>query len=137
MEYIENSLTYEDYIALRASVGWNIFDEGQTRKCISNSLYTVTAVEDGQTIGMARMIGDGMYFLIADVVVRPEYQRQGIGSQIMDKMIAYVEAQTPAGGRSSVTLLSVSGKEEFYMKKGFKLLPHEFCGPGMRKVIRK
>ena len=137
MEYIENNLTYEDYVALRASVDWNIFDEGQTRKCVSNSTYTITAVDDGQTIGMARMIGDGMYFLIADVVVRPEYQGKGIGSQIMDRMIAYVEEQTPKGGRSSVTLLSVSGKEEFYAKKGFKLLPHEFCGPGMRKVIKK
>lgn len=137
MEYRENSLTYEDYIALRASVDWNIFDEGQTRTCVSNSTYTITAVDEGKVIGMARMIGDGMYFLIADVVVRPEYQGKGIGSQIMDKMIEYVEKQTPAGGRSSVTLLSVNGKEEFYIKKGFKLLPHEFCGPGMRKVIRK
>ena len=137
MEYRENSLTYEDYIALRASVDWNIFDEGQTRTCVSNSTYTVTAVDDGQVVGMARMIGDGMYFLIVDVVVRPEYQGKGIGSQIMDRMIAYVEAQTPEGGRSSVTLLSVSGKEAFYMKKGFKLLPHEFCGAGMRKVIKK
>lgn len=137
MEFIENNLTYEDYIALRASVDWNIFDEGQTRTCVSNSTYTITAVDDGKVIGMARMIGDGMYFLIADVVVRPEYQGKGIGSQIMDKMIEYVEKLTPEGGRSSVTLLSVSGKEEFYMKKGFKLLPHEFCGPGMRKVIKK
>lgn len=55
----------------------------------------------------------------------------------MDRMIEYVEKQTPEGGRSSVTLLSINGKEEFYIKKGFKLLPHEFCGPGMRKVIRK
>lgn len=137
MEFIENNLTYEDYIALRASVDWNIFDEGQTRTCVSNSTYTITAVDDGKVIGMARMIGDGMYFLIADVVVRPEYQGKGIGSQIMDKMIEHVEKLTPEGGRSSVTLLSVSGKEEFYMKKGFKLLPHEFCGPGMRKVIKK
>ena len=99
--------------------------------------YTITAVDDGQTVGMARMIGDGMYFLIADVVVRSEYQGKGIGSQIIDGMIEYVEKKTPEGGRSSVTLLSVSGKEEFYTKKGFKLLPHEFCGPRMRKVIRK
>lgn len=137
MEYRENSLTYEDYIALRTSVDWNIFDEDQTRTCVSNSTYTITAVDKGKVIGMARMIGDGMYFFIADVVVRPDYQRKGIGSHIMDRMIEYVEKQTPEGGRSSVTLLSINGKEEFYIKKGFKLLPHEFCGPGMRKVIRK
>lgn len=64
MEYRENSLTYEDYIALRTSVDWNIFDEDQTRTCVSNSTYTITAVDKGKVIGMARMIGDGMYFLL-------------------------------------------------------------------------
>ena len=83
------------------------------------------------------MIGDGLYFLIVDVVVRPEYQGRGIGSQIMDKLIAYAEQQTPIGGRVSVQLLADVGKEEFYIKKGFRQLPHEYCGAGMRKVIKK
>ena len=117
MEYIENNLTYEDYVALRTSVGWWSLGEEQTRKGISNSTYTITVTDNGQTIGMGRMIGDGLYFLIVDVVVRPEYQGRGIGSQIMDKLIAYAEQQTPIGGRVSVQLLADVGKEEFYIKK--------------------
>ena len=137
MEFIENNLAYEDYAALRTSVGWWNLGEEQTRKGISNSTYTITVTDNGQTIGMGRMIGDGLYFLIVDVVVRPEYQGRGIGSQIMDKLIAYAEQQTPVGGRVSVQLLADVGKEEFYMKKGFRQLPHEYCGAGMRKVIKK
>ena len=136
MDYIENNLTYEDYVALRTSVNWCNFNEEQTRKSVSNSLYTITVMEDNRAIAMGRMIGDGMYFLIVDVVVRPEYQGKGIGSQIMDRLIGYVDSQTPVGGRSSVQLIAEKGKEEFYIKKGFKLIPHEFCGSGMRKVIR-
>lgn len=136
MDYIENNLTYKDYVALRKSVDWCNFNEEQTRKSVSNSLYTITVMEDNRAIAMGRMIGDGMYLLIVDVVVRPEYQGKGIGSQIMDRLIGYADSQTPVGGRSSVQLIAEKGKEEFYIKKGFKLIPHEFCGSGMRKVIR-
>ena len=137
MEYIENNLTYEDYVALRTSVGWWNLGEQQTREGVGNSAYTITATDNGQAVGMGRVIGDGLYFLIADVVVRPEYQGRGIGSQIMDKLLAYAEEQTPVGGRVSVQLLSDVGKEGFYIKKGFRQLPHEYCGSGMRKVIKK
>lgn len=143
MEYIENQLTYEEYRDLRTSVDWNNFAEEQTRKSVQNSLYTITVKDTdldsdvNKAIGRGRMIGDGMYFLILDVVVRPEYQKRGIGSEIVNKLLDYVEKNTPVGGRSSVQLIAVEGKEGFYIKKGFKLIPHEYCGSGMRKIIRK
>ena len=137
MEYCENSLTCADYIALRESVGWNNFSEEQILKSIQNSIFDIVAAEHGQTVAMGRLIGDGMYYLIADIIVRPEYQGKGIGSGIVDRLLAYVEANTPIGGRASVQLIAEKGKEDFYTKKGFKRIPHEFCGSGMRKVIRK
>ena len=100
-------------------------------------IYDIVVKDNGQTIAMGRLIGDGIYYLIADIVVKPEYQGKGIGSRIIDKLLIYVDANTPIGGRSSIQLIAEKGKEEFYMKKGFKLIPHEFCGPGMRKIIRK
>lgn len=137
MEYQENTLTYEDYCTLRESVGWMNFSEEQTRKALKNALYTVTAVENGCTVGMGRLLGDGLYFLIVDVVVDPQHQHQGIGSRILDLLIEHVEQETPMGGRSSIQLTAEKGKEGFYLKKGFKMIPHEFCGSGMRKIIRK
>lgn len=137
MKYKENELTFEDYILLRSSVGWNNFEDSQMIKAIQNSLYTITVVEEEQVIAMGRLIGDGMYYLVVDIVVKPEYQKQGIGSQIIDKILNYIEDRTPVGGRSSVQLTAEKGKEAFYINKGFKLIPHEFCGSGMRKVIHK
>ena len=137
MEFIENQLTYEEYTSLRSLVGWNNFFEEQTRKSIANSLYIVTVKENNQTIAMGRLIGDGMYYLIVDVMVAPEYQHQCIGSAVVDKLLEYVEKEMPDGGRSSVQLIAEKGKEEFYLKKGFKLIPHEYCGSGMRKIIKK
>lgn len=137
MEYLENSLTCQAYRVLRSSVDWNNFAEEQASKSLGNSMYTVTVVENNGPIAMGRLIGDGTYFLVVDVVVKPEFQNKGIGSKIIDMLLAYVERETPIGGRSSVQLIAEKGKEEFYLKKGFKLIPHEFCGSGMRKIIRK
>ena len=68
MEYKENVLFYEDYCELRKSVGWLLFSKEQTQKALANSLYTVIAVKDSQTVGMGRLIGDGMYYMVVDIV---------------------------------------------------------------------
>ena len=137
MEYRENSLTYEEYVSLRSSVGWNNFSKEQVLNSINNSVYNITVVEDYKTIAMGRLIGDGIYYLMVDIVVDPAFQGKGIGSKIVDMLLAFVDNRTPIGGRSSVQLIAEQGKEEFYIKRGFKLIPHEFCGSGMRKIIKK
>lgn len=137
MEYRENSLTYKEYIELRSSVGWNNFAKDQVIKAVNNGLYSVTVIENDAIIGMGRLIGDGIYYLIVDVVVKPEFQKRGIGSKIIDLLLAYVDDRTPDGCRASVQLIAEKEKENFYIKKGFKCIPHEFCGCGMRKIIKK
>lgn len=137
MDYKENTLSYEDYCRLRQSVGWTNFSKTQTEKSLEKSLYTVVANSDGQSVGMGRLIGDGMYYMIVDIVVLPTYQKMGIGSTILNMIVDYVNRETPVGGRSSIQLIAEKGKEKFYEKRGFKVIPHEFCGSGMRKVIRK
>lgn len=141
MEYIENVLCYEDYCRLRESVDWLLFSKEQMQKALHKSLYTVIAVDNGradhQTVGMGRVIGDGMYYMMVDIVVCPDYQKRGIGTHIAGMLIEYVNDKMPIGGRSSIQLISEKGKEAFYEKLGFKLIPHDFCGSGMRKVICK
>ena len=137
MRYMENVLCYEDYSKLRESVGWMLFSKEQTQMALMNSLYTVIAVKDSQTVGMGRLTGDGMYYMIVDIVVQPNYQKQGIGTKIVNMIIEFVDKETPSGGRSSIQLIAEKGKETFYEKIGFKIIPHEFCGSGMRKVIHK
>ncbi len=137
MYYKENRLCYEEYAKLRESVGWINFSREQTERSLKNSLYTVSVEEDNQVVAMGRLIGDGTYYMIVDVVVHPVYQRRGIGSNILDRIMEYVDNETLDGGRSSIQLISEKGKESFYESKGFKRIPHEFCGSGMRKIICK
>lgn len=79
---------------------------------------------------MSRVISDGIYFLIVDVIVVPKYQGQGIGTEMMQRLIQYIDKKNPIGSRPSIQLLSIAGKESFYEK-------HGFCGCGMRKIIHK
>lgn len=137
MEYQENVLCYEDYYRLRESVGWTNFSKEQTQAALSNSLYTVAVFENSQAVGMGRLIGDGMYLVIADIVVNPVYQGKGIGSKIVSMLIEYTTKELPDGGRTSIQLISEKGKEPFYEKLGFKRIPNDFCGSGMKMVIRK
>jgi ribosomal protein S18 acetylase RimI-like enzyme len=64
---------------------------GNTRKDaiaigLENTLFSVCIEREGQLIGYGRVIGDkGFTVFIQDVIVKPEFQRQGIGSKIMSK----------------------------------------------------
>lgn len=131
----ENVLTYEIYFELRKAVDWNNWSKAQANNAIKNSYYTIVVYDDDKPIGMGRVVGDGMYFTIVDVVVRPEYQGKGVGSAIIKSILDYIEKNMYEGSRVSVQLISEVGKEDFYIKQGFKLIPYEFCGPALRKII--
>ena len=133
--YSENIPDIETYYDLRKSVDWNNFCPEQTQKAIDNSVFFVLAKDDDKPVAMGRVVGDGMYYTIVDVVVRPEYQGQKIGSTIVNRLVELIQKDVPDGARISVQLIAAQGKEEFYVKQGFKILPHEFCGPALRKVI--
>ena len=77
MEYkIKNSITPEEYNELRNSVGWDSKDENIILKALENSALVKKVTFENKTIGMARAIGDGLYYLIVDVVVHLEYQKK-------------------------------------------------------------
>ncbi len=135
MEFKENQLLYDDYYKLRESVGWINFFEQQTRSALKSSLYTVTAFTEKQAVAMGRVIGDGLYYTIVDVVVNPDYQGQHIGSLIIEKILDFIRGQIPCGSRCTVMLIAASGKEGFYEKMGFKRIPNEDTGSGMKRVI--
>ncbi len=80
-------------------------------------------------------LGDGMYYTIVDVMVKPQYQGQKIGSAIVNRLVDLVNAGITEGGRTSIQLIAAPGKEGFYVKQGFKVLPNENSGPALRKVI--
>jgi ribosomal protein S18 acetylase RimI-like enzyme len=129
-QIVEHLPASEEYNQLRQLVGWGIYERSVIEKALPNSLYFVCAVSDGEIIGMARIIGDGgIAYYIQDVIIKPEYQRQGIGKQLMNKIMDYIRAH--ANNNSVIGLMSAKGKEAFYTRYGFTIRPDDRLGSGM------
>ena len=137
MEYKEYALTYEIYTNLKEKVGWLNFNENQTKEGLEKSLYSMVVFDGDIPVGMGRIVGDGLYDTICDVVIDPAYQGRGLGKELIRRLSLYAENSTPIGGRMCIQLIAAKGKEGFYKKQGFASLPNEESGPGMRKVILK
>lgn len=76
----------KEILSLYISVGWENYTRSpQTlERAYENSFLKIAAFDGEQLIGMVRVVGDGAsVVLIQDLLVRPEYQRKGIGSKLM------------------------------------------------------
>ena len=127
--------TVEEYNDLRRSVEWPTYANDLVERGLANTLYSVVAeTENGNSIGMGRIIGDNAIYLhIQDIIVRPEHQNQGVGKLIMTELIKYVDKV--AGKNTNIGLMSSKGREPFYEKLGFTERPNEKFGSGMIKII--
>lgn len=135
MDFEENTLTPALYNALRKSVGWAAFCTGQAQKALNSSCLNVTAYLDAEPVAMARVVGDGIYFLLVDVVVAPAQQGKGIGKSILTYILQAVKNSLSTGERCSVQLISAQGKEDFYSKIGFSAIPSDKSGHGMQLFL--
>ena len=133
--YLDEIPDVETYHELRTAVDWAVFCKEQSEKALKNSCFCVVAKDGDQTVAMGRAVGDGMYYTIVDVMVKPQYQGQKIGSTIINRLVELINGGIPEGGRTSIQLIAALGKEGFYVKQGFKVLPNENSGPALRKVI--
>ena len=81
---VERTPTVAEYLALIESVGFRPRDPEAVAIALGNSLFSVCAVADSVIVGRGRIIGDGgLHLYLTDVIFRPQYQRQGIGTRIV------------------------------------------------------
>lgn len=84
----------EEILSLYTSVGWENYTRNpqMLERAYENSFLKIAAFEGKQLIGMVRVVGDGAsVILIRDLLVHPEYQRKGIGSQLMRAVLERCE----------------------------------------------
>ncbi len=134
---IHDNLNADEYNKLRIEVGWDIKNPLIVEKAIRNSTIIKKATFDNKVVGMARAIGDGMSYLLVDVVVSSKYQKQGIGKKLVNSIIEDVKNETMPGEYSTINLISISGMERFYESCGFEGVPYGYNGKGMRMKIEK
>ena len=132
----ENTITLEDYLKIRSQVGWIELGEEQAAKALENSLYIVGAYDNGNLVGMGRIIGDGAVICyVQDLIVVPESQHLGIGSIVLKALIHYVETLCIGESKMMLCLMCAKGREKFYEKHGFITRPTDNLGPGMIQYL--
>jgi len=127
-----NEISVEDYNALRESASWPAVHPLQAREGLRGSALVVAARDEGKIVGTARVVWDGGYAaLIKDVLVLPDYQGQGIGKEMMERLLAFLRGKLEPGYVIQIDLMAADGKEVFYEKLGFQSRPRATVGAGM------
>lgn len=136
MEWKENEMDVSTYLALRESVQWKVLKREQAEKALKNSLYILTAYEGEQAVGMGRIVGDGAVICyVQDLIVSPDYQGKGLGSELLARLIAYAEALRLPETEMMLDLMCAKGREQFYQKHNFVARPTQTLGPGMIQYL--
>jgi len=89
---IKEYKTYNEseILSLYTSVGWTNYTNHpeMLKNAYANSLKTLGAYENEKLIGIIRIVGDGhSVVFIQDLLVYPEYQRQGIGTALLKQIL--------------------------------------------------
>ena len=79
-----------EILNLYKSVGWINYtnNPNMLKSAYSNSLKILGAYENEKLLGIIRVVGDGhSVVFIQDILVYPEYQRQGIGTALLQQIL--------------------------------------------------
>ena len=128
--YKDTLPTTKDYWDLFQTTRWNEeynFTKQDLENAIKNSWYSNSIYDSDKLIGFGRVIADGVHHaLIVDLIIHPEYQNQGLGGKLLDKLVTKcIDSKI-----RDIQLFAAIDKFEFYEKFGFEKRP--INAPGMQ-----
>lgn len=124
-----NAITYSmdtagvDWDRLKSALRRDAFDNGRTpeqlRASFDNSRYSVFAWRDGEVVGTARVLSDGVCNgYVVDVWTSAGCRRQGVATSMLQRLLGQLNGQH--------VLLMADDAEELYRKLGFVEQPGGF-----------
>lgn len=119
----------EEYYNLFTTTGWNKdynLTPEELHKSIQSSWKHISVYSKSILIGFGRIISDGvLHAIIVDLIIHPDFQKKGIGSIILNKLIQACKEKNI----KDIQLFAARGKYGFYEKYGFIKRPLD--APGM------
>lgn len=79
-----------EILNLYDSVGWSNYTSNPSMlsNAYKHSLKILGAYDEDRLVGIIRVLGDGYSMVyIQDIIVLPEYQRKGIGTLLLEKIL--------------------------------------------------
>ena len=128
IRYVENpALSLEEVLPLYEAVGWTNYTTNPTmlQNALEHSLFLISARdEEGKLIGFLRAVGDGYSIVyIQDIIVLPEYQRKGIGTQLLRQTLEHFKEVYQMILTTDSELKTIA----FYESNGFTALSKYGC----------
>ena len=124
--FANRQIAIEDLLPLYQSVSWTNSTEraDMLEQAFQHSLFTVSAYDGEQLVGLLRAVGDGFSSVfIQDLLVFPSYQRRGIGRELVRKTL-----ETFADVYQIQLITEQSDKNlAFYRSLGFRELSDLNC----------
>ncbi len=124
---VQNSLdgvSWERISELFQAVGWGNRNSAEISLAFRESSHVRVVWDDDNIIAFGRTVDDGMFYaLIVDLVVDPSYQGRGVGKRILMELCQELKDY------SFTTLTAAPGKENFYLKQGWKRQSSAFIWP--------
>ena len=115
------TVSAKDLSDLREAVGWNRMEDEYSNPLMT-SYYHIAVYEDGKLVGYIDSVSNGVTdAYIQDLMVHPDYQGKGLGTELMNQMIAYLK-------ENRIYIISVVFEESlkpFYDRFGFSSM---LCG---------
>jgi aralkylamine N-acetyltransferase len=107
---------FAEIVGLYEAHGWtHAGDPDRLRRAIEASSYSVVALEEERVVGFARAMSDEAFAVyIADILVAPDRQRQGIGRTLAEAIMDHY----PIDRFHHQVLVAERGAEGFYRKLG-------------------
>ncbi len=123
----------EQYYSLFENTGWNreYRATAEDLACaVANSQFVVAAYDGENLVGFGRVLTDGvLHAMIYELIVHPEYQGKGIGTQILQRLIQWCSEMHIR----DIQLFCARGKRSFYEMNGFVARPEDAPGMQLRR----
>ena len=133
-----NNITVENYNALRAAVDWIQVTEKRASIALQHSFYLCVAMDGERPVGMARIVSDGGYtYFITDVIVHPDYQGYHIGTELISRVLDYIQKDVMDGETVMGSLMAAYKWDSFYHRFGFHSRPFGNHGSGMSMWVSR
>lgn len=114
--------------SLFQTTGWNNTYQLSPQElflAVSSNWFCVSAFDNDKLGGFGRVVNDAvLHAMIYEMITLPEYQGQGIGTQILHTLIQ----QGLEANIRDFQLFCARGKRGFYEKFGFKARPDDEHG---------
>ena len=120
-----------EFVELREVAGLSKNTLDAATKGLAGTCFSICVRDNERLVGMGRVIGDGgCFYQVVDMAVHPDYQRRGIGLEVMSRLMKQLRDNAPES--AYVSLIADGGASKLYEKFGFEFTAPASVGMALR-----